>query len=81
MAKNSQAAENNTSFGNGPEDAVVNNLSIKPVYPVNLGKLTLINRAILPIIYQGERVKGEGSEFGLRPDGIRTRPDPLRSAV
>ncbi len=57
--------ENNTSFGSGSENAVVNSLTLKPVYPVNLGKLTLINRAILPIIYQEERVKGEGSEFGL----------------
>ncbi len=40
-------------------------LNIKPVYPVNLGKVNLINRFILPVIYQQERVEGEGSEFGL----------------
>jgi hypothetical protein len=57
--------ENNTNFGVGPEDAVENVLNLKPVYPVNLGRLNLINRFILPVIWQGERVKGEGSEFGL----------------
>jgi hypothetical protein len=57
--------ENNTNFGVGEENAVENVLNLKPVYPVNLGKLNLINRFILPIIYQEERVKGEGSEFGL----------------
>ena len=57
--------ENNFDFGVGPEDAVVYKLNLKPVYPVNLGKANLINRFILPIIYQEERFKGEGTEFGL----------------
>lgn len=57
--------ENNLNFGVGPEDAFVYSLNIKPVYPLNLGKANLINRFILPLIYQEERVEGEGSEFGL----------------
>ncbi len=57
--------ENNTSFDVGPEDAIVNTLNIKPVYPASVGSWTLINRGILPITYQGERFPGEGSEFGL----------------
>lgn len=57
--------ENNLSFGEGPEDAVVNILNLKPVYPLHLGGWNLINRGIFPIIYQGERFPGEGSEFGL----------------
>ncbi len=57
--------ENNTSFSEGPEDATVNTLNLKPVYPVNLGDWNLINRGIFPMIYQGERFEGEGSEFGL----------------
>jgi len=57
--------ENNTSFGVGQEDAVVNTLNLKPVYPVNIGKMNLINRFILPVTYQEERTAGEGSEFGL----------------
>jgi hypothetical protein len=44
--------ENNTNFGVGPED-------------VNIGKMNLINRFILPVTYQEERIVGEGSEFGL----------------
>jgi len=57
--------ENNFDFGVGPEDALVYTLNLKPVYPLNLGKVNLINRFILPVIYQEERVEGEGSEFGL----------------
>jgi hypothetical protein len=57
--------ENNINFGVGPEDAVENVLNLKPVYPVNIGKLNLINRFILPIIYQEERVEGEDSRSGL----------------
>jgi hypothetical protein len=57
--------ENNFDFGVGTEDAFVYALNLKPVYPVDLGDLNLINRAILPIIYQEERFKGEGTEFGL----------------
>ena len=58
--------ENNTDFGVGKEDAVVNVLNLKPVYPVNLGeKWNLINRTIIPLAYQEERFEGEGSESGL----------------
>ncbi|MHC4128927.1 MAG: transporter family protein [Planctomycetota bacterium] len=58
--------ENTTDFGVGPEDGVVNVLAIKPVYPTALSDdWNLINRFILPVIYQDERFPGEGSEFGL----------------
>jgi hypothetical protein len=57
--------ENNFEFGVGPEGATVYVLNLKPVYPVNLGTWNLINRFIMPVIYQEERVEGEGSEFGL----------------
>ncbi|MHC4558453.1 MAG: transporter family protein [Planctomycetota bacterium] len=57
--------ENNILFDVGPEDATVNALLVKPVYPVNLGEWNLINRFIMPVIYQDEIVKGQGSEFGL----------------
>jgi hypothetical protein len=57
--------ENNLDFGVGPEDARVNTLNLKPVYPVNLGKLNLINRVIAPLVYQEERFEGEGSQSGL----------------
>jgi hypothetical protein len=57
--------ENNFDFGVGPEDALVYVMNLKPVYPVNIGKVNLINRFILPVIYQEQRFEGEGSEFGL----------------
>ncbi len=57
--------ENNVSFSEGPEDATVYSLNLKPVYPLNFDDWNLINRGIFPVIYQGERVEGEGSEFGL----------------
>jgi hypothetical protein len=57
--------ENNLDFNVGPEDGNVYVLNVKPVYPVNLGELKLLNRFILPLAYQQERFAGEGSETGL----------------
>ena len=57
--------EYNMEFNVGPKDAKVHVLNLKPVYPVNLGNYNLINRFILPIVHQGERFNGEGSESGL----------------
>ena len=57
--------ENNLDFGVGPEDTEVYTLNLKPVYPVHLGDFNLINRFILPIVRQGERFDGEGSQSGL----------------
>lgn len=57
--------QNNTSFNVGPNDGIVNDLNIQPVYPVTVGKFNVINRFILPVTYQGELVEGQGSEFGL----------------
>lgn len=45
--------QNNTSFGIGPNDSISNVLNIQPVYPVGLSKnWNLINRGIVPVIYQ-----------------------------
>ena len=58
--------ENNTTFNNGTEDAIVNILNIKPVVPLSIGEnWNLINRLIVPVIYQEERFPGEGDVFGL----------------
>jgi len=58
--------QNNTNFGFGPGDDVQNVLNIQPVIPVGLSKnWNLINRAIMPVIYQPELVPGEGSTTGL----------------
>jgi hypothetical protein len=57
--------QNNTSFGIGPENAVNNTLNIQPVYPFTVGGVNVINRFILPVVYEGEPVAGVGSVFGL----------------
>ena len=58
--------ENNFDVGFGPKDALIYTLNLKPVYPVDLGEdWLLVNRLTFPIVAQGERFPGEGSEFGL----------------
>lgn len=57
--------QNNTNFGIGPENAVNNTLNIQPVYPFTIGGVNVINRFILPVVYEGEPVTGVGSVFGL----------------
>jgi hypothetical protein len=58
--------ENNATFNNGPEDAFANILNIKPVIPIGFSEnFNLINRAIVPVIYQDELVKDQGDIFGL----------------
>ena len=58
--------QNNTTFGFGPGDEVKNVLNIQPVYPVHLGeRWNLINRVILPVVYQPEILPGQGGTWGL----------------
>ena len=58
--------QNNTNFGFGPGDDVQNVLNIQPVVPIDLSKKwNLINRVIMPVIYQPEVSPGQGSTFGL----------------
>ncbi|MFC1821987.1 transporter [Thermodesulfobacteriota bacterium] len=58
--------ENISSFNNGPNDAYVNTLLVKPVLPVQISEnWNLINRAIVPVIYQGELIDGIGTKFGM----------------
>ena len=57
--------QNNTTFGVGPAEGTVNTLNIQPVYPFSVGKVNIINRFILPVVWQGELVPGQGSQFGL----------------
>ena len=47
--------QNNTYFGVGPSEEWANSFQFQPVYPVNLGKINLINRAIIPINYLAEQ--------------------------
>ena len=76
--------ENNATFNNGPEDAYVNILNIKPVIPMSLTEnWNLINRAIVPVIYQDERfpAKGTCSAWGTSPTrGLFHRQSPATSS-
>jgi hypothetical protein len=52
--------ENNATFNNGPQDAFVNILNVKPVFPMSLTQnWNLIHRVILPVIYQDEGFSGQ----------------------
>jgi hypothetical protein len=58
--------ENVSSFNNGPNDAYVNSLIIKPVLPVSLSESwNLVNRGLVPVVYQGELMEDIGSKFGI----------------
>jgi len=57
--------QNNTNIGIGPHDRTQNVLNIQPVIPVNIGKLNLINRIIMPVIHQPEIQNESGSKNGL----------------
>lgn len=57
--------QNNFNFGIGPEDRTQYVLNIQPVIPVNIGDWNLINRTILPIIYQPNPFASSGGDFGL----------------
>lgn len=57
--------KNKFNFGRGDEDAFAYELEMQPVYPVSLGKFNLINRFIIPIIYQEPAFEGLDYEFGL----------------
>ena len=43
--------QNNTYFDVGPSDEWANSFQFQPVYPVNFGKVNMINRFIIPINY------------------------------
>ena len=62
--------QNNSYFGVGPGDEWANSFQLQPVYPVNFGKINLINRAIIPITYLA------GQEF-LIPTRVQVRDDFL----
>jgi hypothetical protein len=47
--------QNNTYFDVGPAEEWANSFQFQPVYPVNFGKVNLINRTIIPISYIAEQ--------------------------
>lgn len=54
--------ENNFYFNIGPADATAYALTMKPVYPVDLGNWNLINRLIMPVVYS------EGQDLNIPID-------------
>jgi len=58
--------QNNIDCCYGPEGGVRYTLNVQPVIPVSMSRdWNVVIRTIVPIIYQGETVAGQGSEFGL----------------
>ena len=58
--------QHNFNFKTGPGDDVLNIMNIQPVIPVRLNEdWNLINRLILPIIWQPEMAPGMGTQSGL----------------
>ncbi len=65
--------DNNFIFGAGPEDdAFIYTLRAGLIFPVSLGKIDVINRWFVPLIYQDEIVPTEGSAFGISDMFIQT---------
>lgn len=58
--------KNKFEFDRGPEDAFAYEMEMQPVYPVNLGRLNLINRFIIPVAYREGAYPGMSDETGLR---------------
>jgi len=73
--------ENNATFNNGPEDVFVNILNIKPVIPTGITEnWNLINRAIVPVIYQDDGFTGQWHHgHGGAPVSYTTPPEDLGS--
>lgn len=58
--------QNNFNFGVGPDDDMQYIMNIQPVIPTKLSEnWNLINRVIMPVIYQPSMGPGMDSEFGL----------------
>ncbi|MGR9090070.1 MAG: neuromedin U [Gammaproteobacteria bacterium] len=57
--------ESNSNFDVGPGDDYANVLNIKPVVPVGFSEnWNLVNRVILPVVYQDWSVGGDDGEWG-----------------
>jgi hypothetical protein len=57
--------QNNINFGIGPHERLQNVLNVQPVVPLSLGPLNLINRTIIPVIWQPDITETSGGTFGL----------------
>jgi len=76
--------ENNATFNNGPDNVFINVLNIKPVIPMSLtANWNLINRAIIPVVYQDDGFMGhkhiEGASIGRPTTDFTTKSGDLGS--
>ena len=72
--------ESDFIFGVGPEDdASIYTLRAGLIFPVSLGKVDIINRFFVPLIYQEQNVSTEGSTFGISDMFIQTLFSPSES--
>lgn len=76
--------ENNATFNNGPDNVYVNVLNIKPVIPMSLTEnWNLINRAIIPVIYQDDGFMGQmhvsGASIGQPTTDFTTKEGDIGS--
>ena len=66
--------ENNATFNNGATDEYVNVLNVKPVIPMGISEnWNLINRAIVPIVYQEGAYSGQTNVGGETISGGLTQ--------
>ncbi len=72
--------QNNLTVTSGPEDGVQNVLNIQPVIPVKVGPLNIINRVILPLVYQPPVVAGGPDAFGLGDINYQLFFSPAKSS-
>ena len=64
--------QDNLSFGIGPEERTQNVLNIQPVVPVSLGKWTLVNRAIIPLVRQPDPTSAHRAWTGIGDVNLTT---------
>jgi hypothetical protein len=64
--------ENNFFFGIGPSDSMLYAMIAKPVIPMKLGKINLINRFIFPVLYtEGQEASDVGDALGISEEAVQ----------
>lgn len=76
--------EFNSTLNNGPDDVFVEVLNVKPVIPISFSKnWNLVNRLIVPVVYQGDGFTGQtvvgGSTIGSTTTEFTTPEEDLGS--
>ena len=57
--------QDNINFGVGPNDRTQNTFNVQPVIPFSLGRVNLITRTIIPILYRPDLTATTGATSGL----------------